>query len=1806
MAIHQIKGLPGLNRISAEERNRFILSNEDKLRRFEDDPDEYDRMAEILYNNIQFKNHFGDEGISFAKANNLGYEQRNAMLKSDIASKAFASRFSPWNEDGTMRDNHKGLGADYEKYFGYVDKATGRRIGGMSDDGLIKAVESGYLSPDEFEAKWKKGQEVALDVDDRTAAFRPVGSIYSHPMSSVAYGEDAKQMAKEKNDRILEHIYNDESDNRAADLGDIVSQVYAQADPKIVGGSDEETIALFKKAITPDYANGNMGIPEYASHYGIVEGEGISEEMKGFTIDDMREVLAKKAVYDAYMSPDMAKTALDNEAKRYIHDHQSFGKQVAMFGKDVLIAASSYTADKVNGFYNIGLMVADAAGDKPTVWVDTNNNVLDPTKTKLFRDQQGNVFYTDEQGNRINAHQEQVNRTTLHNMGKNFDGSEDTSWLNPQDWTRREAMGVWDKDVAKQYEQIGSSPYKVAYNPNDDRDLLYESFKMMSFSLADAGAQLIPFGIGAAGNALSTANHVGKVVQGLGRAANTASKFILQNPIGQGMQGIAGAVGIAEAYQRGAFNETLAQNMANLEQTVQDRSRNEIYSQYQNDEGYRKQIDDLVNTRVAALKKEYLANMGAEGQSKIADEKALDEMLRARAQDAVLADMVSQKVAEHKNSDDYAQMQEEAINSAGLAATNTFWPEALKYSLVNTFGHRRFLYSNPTSVAQRAAQNFKNLREVTTSAGRKRLATDIGQTLTSAEKWKKFGKTAGKQAWEGAWTNGTDDMMVDAAERINEDSFGRYLHQYENGEALAGTYNFADGLFSYWTGLQNSLGQQSTREAALVGLGGSVISGNIHFANIASLATKEGREAYKRNFQQQYERDADGMIKRDENGNPIIKELSWKDNWRDRLGFFVQNGVLNEYYGAKQNQRDLQAHADYVNELLDQYEDFDVIKDLVASDIGTDNAANIGDKKTMRFIQAFNAISALERLGNSEKDPETLSSVVQERKNLIERASKLGTEEKHDFTDEELQNMVGQYYSNNAIPQSEQNTEMALEHIGQNARKLQEAYNAYNKAERQIQSLEQDMGAPIMPSVRLKMKMSQALDSHWRDRVQTMRDEIGDTSDGAEAPSGEDLIATFGGKRKAGSQMKYYEAQELLLTNQVADATNEVQKKLETYNKAQEAYRDAQDSDAVLQAQKELKDAKDAYEEAVEERMFQEDLLSSFRERKKNLGEALDAWEKGTKSRVLSADEIMALDPVTRARMMLPENRNFYSTRQQKQIEKLEKQLKMKYPDGDPLQKIQDIALLTQRIAQNEDAYHRISRNPDAAAVQLEKQKKEEAERAVEQINERNAWTLGNYITAMTDALRGRKGVKQKDIDDYVYKTLRVYNPTLLDLIDEQGILPYYPQQVADAKAWGEVLSDLNAVIDNIDESAEWKDSARNAIDAVLDNTNSRDEIVKALDVAIEKGHPQADALTKVLLGLDQQKYQKEATIIENRKQKNERLATQRQQQEEARKKAEETAKAAAESAANKGAEDAEMKATDEEKQRLVDKGEDIPIDFGETPAGTEVGKDITARGSNQSQDDNVQEIEVPTLDRGTRKINAEKVNYGDLKKGDIIWYSGPETSTPVNRIVVDGVDNGDVYGSDRLLPKGRTYYREVQKKEGEAAVLQQPTVQKTAKIQQVHDTIAELQDKYTSVPIEIYDSSTLDREQVKALFEGIPDEEVDKALQWLQEYENGAFYEPISGKIHILADKIDPSRVEEAYFHERLHKALHEKYGDEVRSIAESYWETESPTNPEATKKNKQAKEKEYADRPEDIKEEYFVSAVSTQCALAGAKMYP
>lgn len=135
----------------------------------------------------------------------------------------------------------------------------------------------------------------------------------------------------------------------------------------------------------------------------------------------------------------------------------------------------------------------------------------------------------------------------------------------------------------------------------------------------------------------------------------------------------------------------------------------------------------------------------------------------------------------------------------------------------------------------------------------------------------------------------------------------------------------------------------------------------------------------------------------------------------------------------------------------------------------------------------------------------------------------------------------------------------------------------------------------------------------------------------------------------------------------------------------------------------------------------------------------------------------------------------------------------------------------------------------------------------------------------------------------------------------------------------------------------------------------------------------------------------------------------------------------------------------------------------------------------------------------------------------------------------------------------------------------------KAKHLQSVNDLLDKHLKKYrTLAPVEIID---------------VDSEETDQSLK---DTKDPVAFDPETKKILIFANNIDEDYFEEGLFHESVHRGLQQYYGDEPIELADAFWETQSPDKPEVTKRQKETISKEYAHKPEDIKEEYFVHLLS------------
>lgn len=1497
MAKIELKGLDGLKGLSGNEyttwRNAQVAAG--KITSTTSYAQE-----EALYNNQQYVAKYGMDAFK-AKT----YDQRMAQWEYDIIQPAFYEAFNPFFDDdenstgpnGELYDASKGMGRDFFKY------------NLMSPEAKRKLLESDWLTPSEIDTKISKKQSDTYDMHAANISVNPEtggAGLFSY----VFLGKDLEEtIDRGQNDKLIERIYSEDLKQKTTDLAPVVDQYYTE---NISQMSDDEVKANFMRAIKPGEGEGASYI--YSAYFND-DGTSSESETEKFSIDDMRQFLARKAVYDYYLGPEAGYDALNNQGKEYINDHQAWYTYAGLLAKDIGISTASYTADKWNSIRRLTLLGRDA-----DVYMTNDGQVVPTADVKMDGDQ---AFY-EVDGQRVPVHQQTLSLTALDDLGKDGNG-EDRGWFNnAQFWTNAEQFGTMDEDELAQYKKLGYSPYKVVYKPGDESDIWYEAIKMTSFGLADMASNFIP-----AGGATLGANMITKAAKMTGmmsKAMSYAGKGLYYTSKGlQKVQPVVGATAIGNAYGRGVFGETFTGNLQQLEQSVADQAQKEVYNSYNSDKQYKAQVDAEVEQRYQELVAEQQQQIQlSEGQMRILDQSANEESLRARALQDVLSRKTTEWADNFKNSDMYGEALQEAAESASDAALTSSLTTAAKYTAVN-YGWRRYLFKTPSELAgsyRRGA--IEGVTETTTSAGKKRLTSKF-DFLTTGDQTRELAKTVGAQMWGGAWTNATDELQSGGGRRINEDRMSQFISGMYNGKALDTRYSVMDGLSSYFHGAVSTLAAENTYRAGLVGGLGSITS---FTPNLTSLVTT-------RNFKQ-----------------------TWKNSsFGEKMNMILANGVLNEYYAKKQGQLQLRSTVDLVNKMLDETNDFESIDQAIALDMASIDATNPEDANALSFLKAVQAIDMLNRFKEDKEAAQVgqESTVMQKAMTAIEKLS-----DPSKLTDEEKADFLAQYYAENpGTPQSDTQNEAALQELQQRAIKLQEATETYADIEDTLGKVEKSRGTRLPNQVRARLIQRLTLDKFLTDRTAELEEKITGTSTPSDAES---TIASYGTREHQESQVRATENLIKGIEKEISHAEDGV----EAAQRDMDNYNSTPQNDQGFVKKNQLQRAFDnakiqvAHLNNIKRGLTLQ--LDRFSE------QVADMWDAegnviGTRTQakvteqVLTADEILRLNPQDRARMLDKANYDKYSDAQKAEIDKLTNQLTVKDPSL--LDDIQNQANLTQRIEANRRAYAMMLENPEAAAYQLESDMDKQAIEA-------RAVHMDRMVTKIADAMykafqQGQYGGEDiNSIRNSIYKNLRVLNRDILDYMNDTDVanslnLGFMFKEIQDAIDWSDMTTDMSHIIDSMEMEDAPKKAFTDSLDAVLDKTSSRAEVLDELGRVVESNGVSADAKVpyeKLLNELEELWNQRASTTSMTRE---ERKAAQdeyqRKRDEEEAAKADAERKAAEAAAAGvtdadadtTGDRDAELAAhgltdkdtvtdnegtlTQEQIDRAVKEGEDVDLE---------------------------------------------------------------------------------------------------------------------------------------------------------------------------------------------------------------------------------------------------------------------------------------
>ena len=1502
--IQGLKGLKTFASLSPAELNAWKKENRNYLSQFPT----YDEM-EHLYNTDRFVKSYG-----LAAAQQLNYKQRLAYEQQDIENynnqvirdQAYQF-FSPYKEGTKTVDPNKGVG----------DETTFHKIMGLEPMFLKELYENDmYRLPSDFAksrkvkrtTKDKNGNEVVVKdkngkevidtvegysdyVNNEYAKIQAKEEAYrkEHPVTSaivnqgMANGELGLNISNEENygqawayttkgdvynhlkdlsDDILERTFIKDRDKKAENAKPVVEETKKLYDQMSAEDIDKE----FLRIINP--SEDDPGIPRLAAYYNS-DGSIKSSEVEDLTTNDKKEWLSKWNVYNEVYGPDVAYDILNQEAHKYIAEHQSGWETTKALAKDIFITGAGYAMDRIN---SVRLMVAQGIDATTEMFGGDARNVT------VYTDGKGNYFgaenvkdgvYTDPYtGEKTEVHQTQITHTQAEQEGIAWNGRTYKNWFNNKYWNDAETTKELNrKDQAEAKRLNGFSSSQAVWELGDEMHTWYESAKMSGFAGTDltltALTSLVTFGAGAAAKIPTIGKYV---AQGL----NVTAKGLQYANI------ITSATGIANAYQRGVYGEMYANNMENLENVIRNVQNAQVDREL-NDE--KNPLRQQISARTEQIIQERLSELGKNGDLNNVSPQELEAFttsLRDEAYKQAVQEEVNRRIDNYKNSSEYEEAAYKAMELANNHAMGVFWTESAKYAAINAFGYRNVLFRDPYNVPKYGTNVLaEGVKEVTKANGKKALVNNSeymaakktfeSTTASAAEKAaakrtmrsirnKTLGKAALSQAWGGAWTNYTDEWATGGARAANDYAFEQVIRD-EYGEDAGIEFDIAHSniLEAYLNGVLDTAVKDSSFEAGLVGGVGSIISGvpNAH----SILHSKEARQQWK-------------------NGDFFQK-----------VGTLYQNGFLSKYNELLNTETARENMVNYVNELVDKFEDFDAIRTALQVKIAEKDAVNKDDADLTAYLNAVVAMRQL-RAFQGSLDPQA-AGVAAKSSIYTEAVDRMKAIEKGELTQEQVDNLLTEYYAKNpGVSKTEEHSVKAMETIQENVELLQQADKDSQDIEAQLDKIEQKRGKAIPSVVKNHIIARAALDKAIDRKLSDLEYEVS----GFSTPT-EDITEDVRTVEAKKQDLKDLENLQNGMGKQIAKAEKKARKAEKEYNDYLESLKEegVNKKNPQLQSKEfeKLKELQDKMESAKMDVRHLERLRDNLKERHERLleehteeisTEATTETEtskgkkkgkkgkkkakeqaprrriKDTSSRVLTAKEIITADPETRARMLNPFYRGDYTEAQQLEIEQAEAQLNAKDPDL--LDKVQTISDLSSKKRANQQAFTDMQNNPEAAEVALTENSEVNATRrreaqqrvfsgiinaAIKEIEEEAARRLPGKENEVERAELIERSIQHLITDKFKNQRSQFFND--LAEYDRKRYGKYtrfqkYAATVKHAAKMLDIHQDVRAASHELQQYKEGNDARRQGIgisvENLLEGVETKDDAIRVLDEAIE------------------------------------------------------------------------------------------------------------------------------------------------------------------------------------------------------------------------------------------------------------------------------------------------------------------------------------------------------------------------------------
>lgn len=1228
-----------------------------------------------------------------------------------------------------------------------------------------------------------------------------------------------------------------------------------------------------------------------------------------------KNVLAKQ-VQEGLISEDDYKQSLIDIASDSLKDHEGFLTRAKNAGSAAVTTGLTYTLHKFAPFVNTAEVLNKQTDGK--VFMDTYGNIYqdseitsnarytnpkDANSAVLYKTSNGvsinynidgdkifvkngtSYIYQNEDGtfkgvdpnsvsindnhlrkvNAIEVKNTPVGTHDLVRLGKDDSGN-DLNWAGGLFNERylqladRYNVSPWNHDEMDYYNQFGYSKYINIQRPGDDsRDFWGETIKMMGFIGADLLMSFVTRGIG-------------KIGSTVGMGMRTMRGIELGT-------GLLSSAGISDSYAQGLFEEDFARNEQTLQNIVSEKAK--------------AKAEDWANTKG----KELLNQMYAEAIKTQEKEfgRSLTETEKAQVQMAVRAQAVGARAMQHYTKDiqspDNLKMQEEAVSEAGNSAMVDFWGEGLKYGIVNTLGFRSWMFKsrNAAEQAARASEKslfgkaFSRVGKATQADVDAKLADKVGDVflkdawskMSKAQKARRVLEITGKQFWEGAWTNWTDEMQSAGAKAQNNSNFDAHL----NNNTPSGAYLFANAIASQLQGIKDSVFDPNSLWAGLIGGTGSVLGFGFNPMGIVEAATNK----------QSWNRMSAG----------------------EKFNSIFSNNVLSNVYQNRANNYQAQQMLDRANALLKSIDGntISIINSFQsASKIGhSENPVEAEEADVINLFHTLLSIDNFSKTNPGLVELDALSNI----KNLAENAEKLSDLSK--LSDEERQGYIEQIKVHNNNMTEEQAVQ-ELENVSKRAVLMKKMISdwtdlqksdAYKKAASKDEDKSEEQ--ENMEDRLVLQAMQDYTLQNMREREQKIKgstsiatiDGISTTIIGPNPGKAmatpiaqeSEFIATYGNKKNA---LKNIKESHKLFASQLEQRKSNMEKAKANlkFDEKVEALKEQIDNAATPtekeSLQKQLIDITEDYKCYTSEITKIENELNENANQQAKL-ETLFSETKPDPEIVLTAREILNLDPIARMRMLDINNFNNYNKKQQDQIKKAIAELSK---NGLDFSDIQNQALASSRYTQREEMLEALANNEtvnpsfrtrvtnmiDAAKQMIDSNVKQYAKKTMKDIN--------NNSSTKEEAI----AKKYNFLKTYSSSTLR-YMKDSLNKEDQKLIDDILP--IAET---GEQLVDL-IHNENYGLTGLNIDERRNLQKVIADTmTQSRTSEELIDNLAKKAANDNTPSINTLLDKLGQVYEQQHSTIVETAKEKAQRQAEERRATQ-AREQAAQAAIASAENA---------------------------------------------------------------------------------------------------------------------------------------------------------------------------------------------------------------------------------------------------------------------------------------------------------------------